>query len=76
MFFLIILTSFIGFAIYIVSNHGEVTFQERIDSFSDIDEIIKKEEDAEFHDEIEEINEEELEDVIERIIEVAEIRNL
>ncbi|MFX1503115.1 MAG: hypothetical protein ACFFDH_19300 [Promethearchaeota archaeon] len=75
MTFLIVLTSFIGFAIYIVTNHGEITLLERNDNFSDIEERIKKEEDAEFHDEVEEINEEELEDIIETIIEVTEIRN-
>ncbi|MFW9988705.1 MAG: hypothetical protein ACFFC3_08630 [Candidatus Odinarchaeota archaeon] len=78
MIFLIVLTNLIGFTFYIISAHGdvEIEFLENVDDFSDIDEFIKNESEAEFQDEIEEIIEEEVEDIIETIIEVPEIRIL
>ncbi len=73
-FFLILLTSFIGFIIYIIGSHGELGILENDISFSEIDGSIKREEEAEFQDEIEEIGEEEAEDVIESILEDNKIQ--
>lgn len=73
-FFLILLTSFIGFIIYIIVSRGEIGTLENDISFSEIDGSIKREEEAEFHDEIEEISEEEAEDVIESILEDIKIQ--
>ncbi|MFW9973058.1 MAG: hypothetical protein ACFFDF_22940, partial [Candidatus Odinarchaeota archaeon] len=76
-FFLILLTSFIGFIIYIIVSRGEETILEngetavleKDETLFEIEEIIKEEKKAEFQDEIEEISEEETEDIIESILE-------
>ncbi|MFX1327858.1 MAG: hypothetical protein ACFE91_06910 [Promethearchaeota archaeon] len=73
LFILILLTSFIGFIMYIIVIHSQVAILEDGKSFPEIDEVIKEEEEAEFHDEIEEICEEEVEDIIEIILKHAKI---
>ncbi|MFW9895777.1 MAG: hypothetical protein ACFFD7_08230 [Candidatus Thorarchaeota archaeon] len=66
-FLLILLTSFIGFIVYIIVSRGETGLLESNETFSETDETIKKEEEAEFYDEVEEINEEVIEEVIEDV---------
>ncbi|MFX1324335.1 MAG: hypothetical protein ACFE8N_05225, partial [Promethearchaeota archaeon] len=68
-FFLILLTSFIGFMIYIITNRGERGILENDVNFSEVDDTINYEEEAEFHDEIEKNIEEEVEDIIANIVE-------
>ncbi|MFX1524718.1 MAG: hypothetical protein ACFFCC_14515 [Promethearchaeota archaeon] len=67
-FLLILLTSFIGFIIYIIVSRGETGLLESNETFSENDETIKKEEEAEFYDEVEEISEEVIEDVFNNIL--------
>ena len=67
-FLLIILTSFIGFIIYMIVSSGETGILENNKNFSEINESIKEEENDEFYDEVEEISEDVVEDVINSIL--------
>ncbi|MFX1567801.1 MAG: hypothetical protein ACFFCV_05470 [Promethearchaeota archaeon] len=68
-FFFILLTSFFGFMVYIITNHGERGILENEVNFSEVDDTINFEKVEEFHDEIEETIEEEVEDIITDILE-------
>ena len=72
-FFFILLTSVIGFVFYIITNRGERGISENKVDFSEIDDTINYEKEAEFHDEIEEEIEEEVEDVVTDILEKQRI---
>ncbi|MDX1798678.1 MAG: hypothetical protein R3255_08520 [Candidatus Lokiarchaeia archaeon] len=73
-FLLIILTSFIGFIIYMIISSGETGILENNENFSEINENIKEEEKDEFYDEVEEISEEAIEDIIDNILNNATIK--
>ena len=73
-FILIVLTSFIGFMIYIITNRGERGILENEPNFPEVDDTINYEKEAEFHDEIEETIEEEVEDAFVNILEEQRIK--
>ncbi|MFX0006203.1 MAG: hypothetical protein ACFFA7_12905 [Promethearchaeota archaeon] len=74
-FLLIILTSFIGFIIYMIVSSGETGIFENNKNFSEINKTIKEEEKDEFYDEVEEISEEVIEDAINNILNDATIKS-
>ncbi|MFX0021560.1 MAG: hypothetical protein ACFE9S_04490 [Candidatus Hermodarchaeota archaeon] len=74
-FLLILFSSFIGFIIYIIISHGDTGSIENNESFSEIDELIKREEKAEFYDVVEEISEDVIEDVIDNVLDDIKIKS-